>query len=224
MAENHTLENSRLLANRVAIGLLKAWLSDFSATPIPLMCCRLYGEVWSVMLPPGEHKTFSLSGNRVTLIHGHPGGAYSVVEWVSEPGISGSPLHIHTTTDEAFYVVDGTFCFLAGERTFQGGAGASVFAPKGLEHTYWNEGNTPSKMLITISPPGFERYFEGLVEGLQRRSKVLNRTRSHAGFPAFASSNASTVSRFDRYDERCRKPHVRVETPPVNEPTPTGTV
>src|SRR5215216_2897935 len=24
---------------------MKAWSSDFSATPIPLMCCRLYGEV-----------------------------------------------------------------------------------------------------------------------------------------------------------------------------------
>ena len=56
---------------------------------------------------------------------------------------------------------------LAGERTFRGGAGAFVFAPQGLEHTYWNEGQTPSKMLITISPPGFERYFEELAEGLE---------------------------------------------------------
>src|SRR5215210_8084816 len=31
---------------------MKAWTSDFSATPIPLMCCRLYGEVcWGC---PGE--------------------------------------------------------------------------------------------------------------------------------------------------------------------------
>jgi quercetin dioxygenase-like cupin family protein len=121
----------------------------------------------SVMLPPGEGKAVSFSGNRVTLIHGHPGWAYSVVEWVSEPAIPGPPLHIHTTTDEAFYVVDGTFGFLAGERTFEGGAGAFVFVPKGLEHTYWNEDKTPSKMLITISPPGFERYFEELAEGLE---------------------------------------------------------
>jgi quercetin dioxygenase-like cupin family protein len=120
----------------------------------------------SVMLPPGEGKTVSFSGNRVTLIHGHLGGAYSVVEWVSEPGISGPPLHIHAT-DEAFYVVEGTFGFLAGERTFEGGAGAFVFVPKGLEHTYWNEAQTSSKMLITISPSGFERYFEELVEGLE---------------------------------------------------------
>ena len=120
----------------------------------------------SVMLPPGEGKSVSFSGNRVTLVYGDPSGAYSVVEWVSELGIPGPPLHVHKETDEAFYVVEGTFGFQTGERTFEGAAGAFVFAPKGLDHTYWNEANTPSKMLITISPPGFERYFEELAEGL----------------------------------------------------------
>ena len=121
----------------------------------------------SMMLPPGEGKTVSFSGNGVTLIHGYPGGAYSVVEWVSEPSIPGTPLHVHKETDEAFYVLEGTFNFLAGERTFEGGAGAFVFVPRGLEHAYWNAGETPAKMLITVSPPGFERYFEELAEGLE---------------------------------------------------------
>jgi hypothetical protein len=41
-----------------------------------------------------------------------------------------------------------------------------LFVPKGLEHAYWNSGTTSARTLITISPPGFERYFEELVEGL----------------------------------------------------------
>ena len=41
-----------------------------------------------------------------------------------------------------------------------------MFVPRGLEHAYWNEGTTPAKMLITISPPGFEQYFEELADGL----------------------------------------------------------
>lgn len=123
-------------------------------------------EDGSVMLTPGEGKTVSFSGNRVRSIHGQPGGAYSVVEWVSEPGIPGTPLHIHKVTDEAFYVLEGTFGFQAAERTFEGAAGAFVFVPKGIEHAYWNEGTTPARMLITISPPGFECYFEELADGL----------------------------------------------------------
>lgn len=120
----------------------------------------------SVMLAAEGGKTVSFSGNRVRSIHGQPSGAYSVVEWVSEPGISGTLLHIHGATDEAFYVPEGTFGFRAGERTFEGAPGAFVFVPKGLEHAYWNEGATPARMLITISPPGFKRYFEELAEGL----------------------------------------------------------
>ncbi len=120
----------------------------------------------SVMLAAGEGNTVSFSDNRVRALHGQPGGAYSMVEWASEPGIPGSPLHIHRKTDEAFYVLEGTFGFRAGKRTFEGGVAAFVFVAKGVEHAYWNAGVTPARMLITISPPGFERYFEELAKGL----------------------------------------------------------
>ena len=121
----------------------------------------------SVVLTPSEGKTVSFSGNRVRSIHGLPAGVYSAVEWESEPGIPGTPLQIHRVTDEAFYVLEDTPVFRAGERTFEGDAGAFVFVPRGIDHAYWNAGKTPAKMLITISPPGFERYFEELAEGLE---------------------------------------------------------
>src|SRR4028118_2372223 len=105
------------------------------------------------MLTPGEGKTVSFSGNRVRSIHGQPGGAYSVAEWASEPGVTGTPLHVHREADEAFYVLEGTFGFLAGERAFEGGAGAFVFAPKGLEHAYWNAGKATAKVLLPTPPP-----------------------------------------------------------------------
>ncbi len=108
----------------------------------------------SLMIPPGGGMTVSFSGNRVsTLVNGRSTGAYSVVEWVSEPGIPGTPLHIHRETDESFYVLEGTFAFQAGERTFEGAAGAFVFVPKGVEHAYWNAGKTLAKILVTIPRP-----------------------------------------------------------------------
>jgi hypothetical protein len=38
--------------------------------------------------------------------------------------------------------------------------------PKGVEHAFWNGGTRSSRLLSTVSPPGFERYFEELGEGL----------------------------------------------------------
>ncbi len=120
----------------------------------------------SIVLLPGEGKTIRLPGHEITFVHRRPDGAYSLVEWVAAPGVAGTPLHIHRMTDEAFYVLDGTFGFEVGERTVEGAAGAFFYVPKGLEHAFWNQGSTPAKMLITMSPPGFERYFEELAEGL----------------------------------------------------------
>jgi mannose-6-phosphate isomerase-like protein (cupin superfamily) len=120
----------------------------------------------SLGILPGEGKTVRLPGNEITVMLGRPDGAYSLVEWVSAPGVPGTPLHIHRMTDEAFYVLEGTFGFQVGERSVDGAAGAFFYVPKGLEHAFWNQGPTPARMLIMISPPGFERYFEELAEGL----------------------------------------------------------
>jgi glyoxylate utilization-related uncharacterized protein len=69
-------------------------------------------------------------------------------------------------TDEAFYVLEGTFGFQLGEETVEASAGAFVFAPKGIVHAFWNQGPTPARMLLTMSPPDFWRYGKELAEGL----------------------------------------------------------
>jgi hypothetical protein len=69
-------------------------------------------------------------------------------------------------TDEAFYVLEGTFGFQLGEHTVEGSAGTFVSAPKGTKHAFWNQGATPARMLVTMSPPGFWRYLKELAEGL----------------------------------------------------------
>ncbi len=123
-------------------------------------------EDQSITLLPGEGKIVSWPGHKVTFVHGYLGAAYSLIEWTVAPGIPSPPLHVHRMTDESFYVLDGTFGFQVGERTFDGAAGAFFFVPRGTEHTFWNRGPTLAKVLVTISPAGFERYFEELAEGL----------------------------------------------------------
>ena len=44
-----------------------------------------------------------------------------------------------------------------------GGLGV-VFKPKGIPHTFWNQGSAPARILEIISPAGFEKYFEELAE------------------------------------------------------------
>jgi Cupin domain len=43
-------------------------------------------------------------------------------------------------------------------------AGDLVFKPRGEWHTFWNAGDEPARILEIISPAGFERYFEELID------------------------------------------------------------
>ena len=118
------------------------------------------------VLQPGERETISMPGNKVSFVHRQLDSAYSLVEWTSEPGAPGSSVHVHRMTDEAFYVLEGTFGFQLDEETVEASAGAFVFAPKGIVHAFWNQGPSPARMVLMMSPPAFVRYLEELAEGL----------------------------------------------------------
>jgi len=118
-------------------------------------------------LLPAEGTTIALQGGHtVRFLHRATNSGYSLIEWMAPPSIPGPPLHIHQATDEGFYVLEGTFGFQAGEQTIDGLSGTYTFIPRGLVHTFWNQGPTPAKLLILISPPGFEQYFAELSDGL----------------------------------------------------------
>jgi len=52
---------------------------------------------------------------------------------------------------------------LGGEIVY-GEPGDLIFKPRNQWHTFWNAGDEPARILEIISPAGFERYFEELVD------------------------------------------------------------
>ena len=105
------------------------------------------------VLQPGERETISMPGNKMSFVHRDPDSTYSIVEWATKLGGPGSSVHIHRQTDEAFYVLEGTFGFQVGEESVEASAGSFVFAPKGTKHAFWNQGPTPARMLVTMLHP-----------------------------------------------------------------------
>jgi len=53
-------------------------------------------------------------------------------------------------------------------RSFYGQPGDLIFKPRGQWHTFWNAGDEPARILEMISPAGFERYFEQMVDLLEQ--------------------------------------------------------
>jgi quercetin dioxygenase-like cupin family protein len=96
----------------------------------------------------------------VTRIHGRDtGGALSVVESHDLPG-GGPPPHIHHREDETFQVLEGEYEWIVDDKTFVAQKGATIFAPRGIPHTYRYVGKTPGKLMCVITPSGFEGFFE----------------------------------------------------------------
>src|SRR5437764_10241221 len=48
----------------------------------------------------------------------------------------GSPLHVHRREDEWFYVIDGELTFWVGGDTIVAPAGAFVYGPRDIPHTF----------------------------------------------------------------------------------------
>ena len=88
---------------------------------------------------------------------------WSLVELVELPGYK-TNIHRHNRTDEAFYVLEGIFTVYLDGQTHELAAGSYVFIPRGTPHAQGNRGKNPVKLLLTMTPGGFERSFEDRVE------------------------------------------------------------
>jgi mannose-6-phosphate isomerase-like protein (cupin superfamily) len=73
--------------------------------------------------------------------------AYALLQ-MSAPGDSPPreafpPQHIHHQEEEAWFILEGTFEFQVGGRSFEVGAGSFVLAPRGTAHTFRATGPQP---------------------------------------------------------------------------------
>jgi quercetin dioxygenase-like cupin family protein len=96
------------------------------------------------------------------LVGAESAGALAAYEFVTPPATAGPPLHLHRAWDEAFYVLEGEMTFLIAGQTHLAGAGAFVFIPRGVEHTFWNASTAPARQLTIFTPAGIEDYFDAV--------------------------------------------------------------
>ncbi|HYI98903.1 MAG TPA: cupin domain-containing protein [Thermoleophilaceae bacterium] len=89
---------------------------------------------------------------------------FSLVEHPMPPRALAAPLHRHNREDEYSFVLEGRVGALLGDDVIEGGPGDLIFKPRGQWHTFWNAGDEPARLLEIISPAGFERFFDELVD------------------------------------------------------------
>jgi len=88
------------------------------------------------------------------------GGRLALVEMIVAAGFAGPPLHVHESWDEGFYVLEGEVTIQVGEDVRTATAGMFAFAARETPHTFANRSRKEARILITLTPAGFERYLE----------------------------------------------------------------
>jgi quercetin dioxygenase-like cupin family protein len=128
-----------------------------------------------IILGPGEGYTIP-GTDAITLkaTSEQTGGSIGFLEVSGSPGY-GPPRHIHRSHDELFYVLEGEFIFLVGERQVSALPGTFVFIPRGTVHAAKGVGTEPCKVLAAYIPGGLEHSFEEFAQSRAEQAEDTNR-------------------------------------------------
>jgi mannose-6-phosphate isomerase-like protein (cupin superfamily) len=94
-------------------------------------------------------------------------GGFSLVEHPMGPRKLAAPLHRHSREDEYSYVLEGRMGALLGDDVVYAEAGDLVYKPRNQWHTFWNDGDSPCRILEIIAQPGFEHFFRELGDAME---------------------------------------------------------
>ncbi|MFE9336443.1 cupin domain-containing protein [Streptomyces sp. NPDC007063] len=136
-----------------------------------------------LVVPPGQGRTLRTAAQQVTFkVTGRHSRAASSFEVVVPPGFDVGA-HVHTRSEELFYVLEGELELLAfeprvrtrdgwrewesaaGDRPVRATAGTTVLVPPGCPHAFANPTGSPARMFFQAAPPpDHERYFDELLD------------------------------------------------------------
>jgi quercetin dioxygenase-like cupin family protein len=109
-----------------------------------------------------EQLTIGANVVRVLASSEDTGGRLAVLEYDVPAGFPGPPLHVHPAFDEHFYVVHGELELRLDDDVVRAEAGDSLYVPGDRRHTFSNPTDDVARLLLTLTPGGFEGFFREL--------------------------------------------------------------
>ena len=112
------------------------------------------GEGLKLMSGPGRDLVFKVTGDDTA-------GGFDFFT-VDVAPMSGPPLHVHHTQEEAIFVLTGRFKVRVGDETFRCDEGGFVYMPKELPHAFLNLTDKVGQVIVVYTPGGGHKFYEEL--------------------------------------------------------------
>jgi quercetin dioxygenase-like cupin family protein len=136
---------------------------------LPRLTDKVFGEIeviamtinlQGVVQQPGQGASCWVLGDLYTFkaLGEDTGNAYALVEIIVQPQ-GGTPPHIHSHEDEAFYIQEGELEFQLDQQIIMATPGTFLHSPKGQLHRFTNTTTQPAKLLCWVTPAGLEKFF-----------------------------------------------------------------
>jgi quercetin dioxygenase-like cupin family protein len=117
-----------------------------------------------VIRMPDDNKGVTLRGHPIVfLVTAADTKHTSMFDWTIPAGFV-TGLHVHRVQQETFYVLEGECEWWVGEKKIRAMPRTYLFIPPGVPHNITNVSEKPARVLMTVSPPGHEHYFEELAK------------------------------------------------------------
>jgi len=142
-----------------------------------------------IALQAGEGEALWFLGSLVTIKAASEttDGRAAVLENYAPRG-DGSPMHVHRREDEWFYVTEGELTFWVGGQVIKAPAGAFVYGPRDIPHTF-EVTSDEARFLLVAEPAGLEKFVRSVAE--PARSPTLPPPPSEAPDPAALTAAAA---------------------------------
>lgn len=113
----------------------------------------------AVFSQPGSGRIADAFGRHIIRITAdQTGGRLGVFE-AEVPAGEGPPFHVHDREEEFFLVLSGQFGFWCEGDHVTLGAGGTIVIPRGTAHRFQNVGDEAGRILVVVTPGGFEGFF-----------------------------------------------------------------
>ena len=129
-----------------------------SGTGLHTEAATINGAITPFVVKSGEarsgiHTPFKgINVNDVKISGKDTAGQLAVFEYIGKEK-TGPALHVHHHQDEIFSIIEGEYLFQVGEERFKVKAGDTVFAPRGLPHTFIQLSDL-GKLVYSVQPAG----------------------------------------------------------------------
>lgn len=98
-------------------------------------------------------------------------GAFGLVERTQQACYK-TTWHRHDHFEESFYVLEGVWTVQIANEIHEFPAGSFVLIPRGTPHGQGNFTKKPVKLLVLVTPGGFEHFYKDRVESLRRKGAI----------------------------------------------------